>query len=190
VSVKGILTATAAAAVTFSVALAAHAAPLPAAASYELEPDPLTPGIVSTSPTVTVKTGTTVDDFTFDILNDYNTSSTGLFFEFPAYGLAITSADMTLYSGTPADPGSEIVDTGTFDPSTTTKTLGSTLTSGDYFVQSSVTVPQGATGAFSIAATVSAAPEPASWVLMIVGIGGIGLAFRRKQEFSTPVQFA
>ncbi len=156
----------------------AHADALPAAQSYELLPDPLTPGHVSTSPTVTVGAGTTVDDFTFTLASSYETAATGLFFELPGFGYSITSADLSLYSGTPAGPGALIASTGDFNPSTTPETLGADLTSGDYFVQSSVQVPSGDTGAFSIGATVSAAPEPAVWALMICGVAAIGLSFR------------
>ena len=34
---------------------------------------------------------------------------------------------------------------------------------------------------------VSAVPEPATWAMMLIGFGGIGLALRRKHALSTPV---
>ena len=34
---------------------------------------------------------------------------------------------------------------------------------------------------------VSAVPEPATWAMMLIGFGGIGLAMRRKHALSTPV---
>lgn len=164
-------------------AAAAHAdAPAAATSVYELLPDPLTPGTVSTSPTITVGSGTTFDDFTFSLLNTYNTSATGMYFEFPSFGLSIDSADLTLYAGTPTSPGQEIATTGVFNPATTGETLGASLTSGNYFLQSSVTVPAGSSGAFSVGATVSAAPEPSSWALMILGVGAMGVALRRARR--------
>ena len=168
---------------------AAYATASTQAATYELSPDPLTPGTVSTSPTITVGAGTTVDDFTFSLMSAYNTASTGLFFELPTFGYEISSADLSLYAGTPSAPGAELADTGTFDPATSSKTLGAVLGIGDYFVQSTVTVPSGETGAFSVAATVSAAPEPSVWLLMMLGVGLVGLALRsagRKLGISAP----
>ena len=36
---------------------------------------------------------------------------------------------------------------------------------------------------------VSAVPEPATWAMMLIGFGGLGLAMRRKHALSTPVGF-
>ena len=37
--------------------------------------------------------------------------------------------------------------------------------------------------------TVSGVPEPATWAMLLIGLGGIGLAMRRKHALSTPLGF-
>jgi hypothetical protein len=44
--------------------------------------------------------------------------------------------------------------------------------------------------AFATAAAVSAVPEPATWLTMILGMGAIGFAMRRRKNVNTTVQFA
>lgn len=41
----------------------------------------------------------------------------------------------------------------------------------------------------TIAAAVTAVPEPATWAMMLVGFGGVGAAMRRKSNVSTKVAF-
>lgn len=41
-----------------------------------------------------------------------------------------------------------------------------------------------------IPAVAPAVPEPATWAMMIVGFGAVGLAIRRRQEVRTTVRFA
>ena len=41
-----------------------------------------------------------------------------------------------------------------------------------------------------VASTVSAVPEPATWAMMILGMGAIGFAMRRRQKVTTRVSYA
>ena len=131
------------------------------------------------------------DDFTFNVkspLEDFTTAAitesetpSGMFkgpFE-------ITSADITLYSGA-VGKGTELTTSGFFDPQTQrTPTISDELTKGSYYIQTVVDVPKGDTGSFTVTATpVSAAPEPASWVLMIGGIGVVGSVLRMSRRNS------
>jgi hypothetical protein len=45
-------------------------------------------------------------------------------------------------------------------------------------------------GAFSFVGSVTAVPEPGTWMLMILGLGAVGFAMRRRQSVSARVQFA
>ena len=42
----------------------------------------------------------------------------------------------------------------------------------------------------NVTPTISAVPEPATWAMMIVGLGAIGFAMRRRKNLSTVVRFA
>lgn len=43
---------------------------------------------------------------------------------------------------------------------------------------------------FKFASTLSAVPEPGTWMLMILGLGAVGFAMRRRQTASVRLQFA
>ena len=149
--------------------------------TYALNPYVLTPTYASTSPTVNNKntTGsdeTFTDDFTFSIVTPYDVYTSASFIE--SKGYSITLADLTLFSGAPGS-GTSLATTGSFDPLTgPTPTLTYGLGTGSYYLEAATTVPSGDTGSYSIIATVSSAPEPSIWGLMIVGLGLAGAALR------------
>lgn len=133
-----------------------------------------------TSNTINHKTsGSYTDYFTFNTNELLSEFSTGAFTESAPFG--IDSADLTLYAGM-VGSGTEIATSGIFDPMTmaTPTVAGRDLAPGDYYIQSNVVVPQGSQGSYTVTATtqVSAAPEPGTWALMVLGLGLAGLTLR------------
>ena len=66
-----------------------------------------------------------------------------------------------------------------------------TLAAGSYTVSymgSATGAPSGVGSNFVFAA--AAVPEPASWLMMIAGVGMMGFGFRRRQNVKTTVKFA
>ena len=173
-------------------AVAAHAANYPGAVTptgtYDL--GELSPQVDKTSPTFVVdgtqKKTTATYDFSFSLANTYGTSATGSFTVVPQFSENFSDAQLELFSGTPANFSSATaLDLVDFNPSKKdeARTLADILNPGNYFVQATVTVPKGDTGPFTVAATVksiSKAPEPSTWLLMMLGVGGLGLALRRR----------
>lgn len=80
--------------------------------------------------------------------------------------------------------------TATVDPSAAGSALGGffSILGGDNDTAQQVL----GTEAFSIAVTapISAVPEPATWGMMIFGVGMMGYAMRRRQKVRTTVSFA
>ena len=80
--------------------------------------------------------------------------------------------------------------TSSFSPDISYSVSGDTLTidwPGEYY---SGSADFKATFAIPNGGTISAAPEPASWALMIAGVGMVGLSFRaakRRQGFATAI---
>ena len=133
-----------------------------------------------TSNTVNHQTGGSYTDyFTFNTSELLSEFSTGAFTESAPF--SITSADLTLYAGM-VGSGTEIATSGIFDPMTmaTPTVAGRDLAPGNYYIESDVVVPQGSQGSYTVTATtqVSAAPEPGTWALMVLGLGLIGLTLR------------
>ena len=117
------------------------------------------------------------DTFTFNIVGDSTEFSSGAFNESThAVGgktYAITDFDLTLYAAGNATPITSI----SYDPKTTVaETLQADLSAGSYYLTSTITVPGHDYGSYSVNATttMSAAPEPATWLLMFAGLGLAG----------------
>ena len=133
-----------------------------------------------TSNTINHKTsGSYTDYFTFNTTELLAEFTTGAFTESAPFG--ITSADLTLYAGM-IGSGMEIATSGIFDPMTmvTPTVAGRDLAPGDYYIKSDVVVPSGSMGSYTVTATtqVSAAPEPGTWALMLLGLGLVGFSLR------------
>lgn len=158
---------------------------------YTLIPFTVTEGITSSAAgTMNVPQGKTVtDDFSFGIGDNYQTTAFG------SFGLdtakqQFTDANLQLYSGTVS--GTHTFISGIdYDPATDTQqSLQADLMPGTYFVQATVTAPsssiKGDSSPITLSATVhhiSAAPEPSTWLLMMMGVGalGMGLRYQRRQ---------
>jgi hypothetical protein len=142
--------------------------------------------ITHTSPTVNHTAGTFTDEFDFTASTGLMEFTTGAYTE--ASPFAITSADFTLYSDA---TGKAITSSGAFDPQTSvTPTISADLDAGKYYLLSTITVPTGSLGSYTLTATslsVSAAPEPSTWALMIAGVGMIGAVLRRKNGLTAAV---
>jgi hypothetical protein len=81
------------------------------------------------------------------------------------------------------------VQTG-FDPGEETWVLnpGISLTSGPHslIVNGSLNSPVGTAATYSGTLNIAAVPEPATWGLMLLGFGGIGMALRRRRRPALP----
>ena len=133
-----------------------------------------------------VAAGATVTyDFKFNIGDSYVSSSMGSYGVNTA-GAAFTNANLQLYSGTVN--GTHAFITGVqYDPATDPQqSITANLASGSYFVQTTETAPAGGSSApLSFSATVhkvSAAPEPSTWLLLLMGVGAMGWALRARRH--------
>ncbi len=161
------------------------------AAIYTLNPEPLTSISTSSASATDINTAkgavttTFTDDFLFTLAQGYDATITAQFFEkTPAKNDVITAYDLTLYavgSSTPiATTGMTSVSTAKGTPSGDNFLDSIPLGVGNYDIRAQVVVPGGDVGKYTVSATasVSAAPEPASWALMIVGVGLAGAMMR------------
>ena len=179
--------------------------------TYAYNPLPVTPNTISTAGTLdindTKSAATFTDDFTFTISGNYQTTLSAVFnYKTPASYDLISSADLSLFRGVPGvGTQTQLATTGTQDfsstsPTTFTLFVSEPLTPGvDYYLQSTITVPNGGTalngrspydrGAYGVTANaaeiVSAAPEPGVWALMMIGVGMMGAALRFGRRGST-----
>jgi len=178
-----------------SLAAVAMAGTSAHAAVYALSPSTLSSSFTSTSPLVsetnaTALSQTFTDDFTFSVVGSVQSFFSAAFIESAASGYVINDADLMLFAGMPGVGTPTLLgNTGLFNPITTASpTLTDLLVPGAYFVQAQVTTPPSDTASYSIIATakaVSAAPEPAAWILLMAGVGLTGFAMRRARERQT-----
>lgn len=70
-----------------------------------------------------------------------------------------------------------------FDPGTETWALmpGVVLNDGDHTIRVIGTL-HGVTGSYAGTLNVAAVPEPATWAMMLLGFGAMGVVFRRRRE--------
>ena len=177
-----------------ALGLGAASATGAAAATYSLLPLPVaTTGVPSSASAgddnrAGKSTASFTDDFLFTVAGNYSTALGGLYFEqTPSKTYQIATTDLTLFTGTPTTPGSELGTTGVVNLDDATAgvpsiSLTEPLTAGQtYFLQDVITVPAGKLGSYTISAVaspMSAAPEPSSWMLMIGGVAMAGVALR------------
>ena len=126
-------------------------------------------------------------DFSFNIDDVYNTTAFGSFGFNRDNMQAFTDANLQLYSGI-VDGTHNFITGVDYDPQIDVQqSLSSNLTPGNYFVQAKVTTATGGSSSpITLSATVhhiSAAPEPSTWLLMMMGVGalGMGLRYQRRQ---------
>ena len=141
----------------------------------------LAPDTTTTVSTVNEGSGSDSDTFTFSIAGSDEVLSTGAFTQGGAF--SITDVDLKLYSAANVLEG-EVH----YDPQTTlSQTVDVSLPAGSYYILADTTVPAGSAGSYTLTATtVSAAPEPSIWMLMIAGVAMIGgaLRLRRRNDWS------
>lgn len=157
--------------------------------SYDLNPYFVKTGTTSSAKdTKNVPGGVTQTyDFSFGIKNDLKTTAFGSFGFDEDDQQAFTDANLQLYSGTVG--GTYAFVTGIdYDPQTDPQqSFSADLSPGNYFVQATVTTAKGGgSSPITLSATVhhiSAAPEPSTWLLMMMGVGalGLGLRYQRRQ---------
>jgi hypothetical protein len=140
-------------------------------------------GHTLTSDTINDGPGVSTDTFTFKTIDALTEFTTGAFTEKTPF--EITQVDFTLYNA--ADE--MLATSGSFDPSAgPTPTISANLDPGDYHVVATITVPDEAIGSYTLAVTaVSAAPEAATWMLTIAGVGLAGAALRQRRRTATSV---
>jgi hypothetical protein len=130
------------------------------------------------------------DYFTFDLTKDAY-----VYVDFSDFNTkpALADAIIDLYAGTPTSVGS-LVESASISLVSGVGYFGGgsglskLLDSGDYFIEvlssSEAKVPKGLS--YTAAAVATAVPEPATWLMMIGGIGliGIGLRMRSKEQLT------
>ena len=133
-----------------------------------------------TSNTVTVGPGV---EFGFqDVYNRDTADFTGstLVLEDTVLSVGASPWQQTFVSSTPGYFDGVALESSSFSPDISYSLAGDTLTvdwAGEYETGSA-----DYEATFSLPAEVSAAPEPASWALMIAGVGMIGLTFRQARR--------
>jgi len=132
---------------------------------------------------------TFVSDFVFDVASLDSVGASANFTFTPQVG--VTSYTLSIYSGSPTGPN-------TLVPTTVVSGVGqpsydATLAAGDYFVQTDVVVGAHTSGKSDIqvvASAISAAPEPASWALVILSVAMIGGQLRSRRRAGAPLNLA
>jgi hypothetical protein len=186
------------------LALAVLTAGTVQAATYALTPGPLALGVTPSAGAFDANFGskspvTFTDDFTFTTNSRLSDGFAVILDEYPSVIDKISAVDLSVYAGTPTDPG-KLIETGDFtadesDPVVSEFLPAVVLGPGSYFLQAEVTVPGGDLAYYTAQAapapapalppTVSAAPEPTTWTLMIAGVAAVGLGLRRRQSFAS-----
>jgi len=192
-----------------SLAMAVLTAGSVQAGTYALTPGPLALGVTPSAGAFDANFGsksatTFTDDFTFTTNSELADGFAVLLDEYPAAIDKISAVDLSVYEGSPTDPG-KLIETGSFIADESLPVSAESLPAvllgpGSYFLQADVTVPGGDLAYYTAQAapapasalppTVSAAPEPSTWLLMIAGIAAIGIGLRRRPSASDSVAAA
>ena len=154
-------------------------------------------GCAAGTTTATIVNNATIPNtMTFDTTNVSGTSNTGYFDFMESYASVgiFTVGAATIPNSTVSLvellTGSPLVLVGSAGPSPNTLTWTSgNLTAGATY-RFRYTVNMGSPGNISGNAAFYAVPEPATWALMLLGFGGIGLAMRRRRRSGALAQIA
>lgn len=163
------------ASLAFSVGMAAAAAPAHAVTVATFSGPYSLPGNAGgVIPSGTFAQGSSTYDFTFSTLSNYH-----VLMQMQASSVntgAAQALSFTLFSGSPGSGVFVASSAGT----ATAAALLKGLHSGTYYMQLTTTgAPKElVTGGLTL---LSAAPEPASWALMLLGVGGLGAVARRRR---------
>jgi len=119
-------------------------------------------------------------DFTFSVVGSNDTLAQ---MQASTKGPVIQPISFELFSGAPG--GGTMLGASVF---TSGANLEEVIPTGSYYLELSAVAMKHELVSGSI--ELSATPEPASWAVMLVGIGGLGLAMRtlRRKQPSAPVQ--
>ncbi len=128
---------------------------------------------LGTLPATKMKTGN-LYDYTFTLVDPLGTSaSTQVSAQLLAHSLSTPELiQYSLYSGTPGSGTFLSQSSLDFSP-----TISFTPAAGDYYVEVNVISASGEVAGGTLTAAV---PEPASWAMMLVGFGALGVALRRR----------
>ncbi len=133
----------------------------------------------TTNTTNYTKAGTYTDTFNFVLKGTFDSYFTGAYQDAGKFDVSL--ADVSIYT----KAGKLLASTGAYNPTkVVSPTLEDYLTAGSYYVTDTFTVPKGKSSSYSlIATTISAAPEPASWALMFMGVAMVGGTLRYGRRF-------
>ncbi len=128
---------------------------------------------LGTLPATKMKTGNTYD-YTFTLVDPLGTSaSTQVSAQLLAHSASTPELiQYSLYSGTPGSGTFLSQSSLDFSP-----TISFTPAAGDYYVEVNFIAASGEVAGGTLTAAV---PEPASWAMMLVGFGALGVALRRR----------
>ena len=126
--------------------------------------------------------GTFSDDYTFSVagLSDADVTVFGSMKAKKSPREPIDDFEISLWRSTPGTP--EFLANGTSLGHFGWELPYSNLSNGDYFLRLTGTASPFAKARYSGEVQISPVPEASTWIMMLVGVGLVGLALRRKTE--------